>query len=120
MRERWKRRPSATFAPSISISTVTASFSSPGRSDEARLESASGSIGSTAPGTYTLVAAAHGLALERATGAQVGGHVGDVHPHARCAPFSRRAEMASSKSWASSGSIVNVGSAVRSTRASAA
>ena len=50
IRDRWKATFS-TFAPSISISTVTASFSSPGLSDEARFESASGSIGSTAPGT---------------------------------------------------------------------
>ncbi len=38
----------------------------------------------------------------------------------RTRPSSRRAEIASSKSLASSGSIVKVGSAVRSTRASAA
>ncbi len=42
--------------PAISISTVTASLSSPARSEQARFDSASGSIGSTAPGTYTLVA----------------------------------------------------------------
>jgi hypothetical protein len=40
-----------TSVPATSISTVTASLSSPGRSEQARLESASGSIGSTAPGT---------------------------------------------------------------------
>ena len=44
-----------TSVPAMSIWTVTASLSSPGRSEHARLESASGSIGSTAPGTYTLV-----------------------------------------------------------------
>ncbi len=50
IRDRWNTV-FTTFAPSISISTVTASFSSPGRSDEALFERASGSIGSTAPGT---------------------------------------------------------------------
>ena len=54
MSERWNstRR---TSVPAMSISTVTASLSSPGRSEQARFDSASGSIGSTAPGTYTLV-----------------------------------------------------------------
>ena len=50
MIERWNalRR---TRAPSKSISTVTASRSWWGTSEHARLESASGSIGSTSPGT---------------------------------------------------------------------
>jgi hypothetical protein len=37
--------------PCSSISTVTASLSSPGRSEQARFDSTSASIGSTAPGT---------------------------------------------------------------------
>ena len=52
--ERWKDT-LVTSAPFIRISTVTASLSSPGRSEHASFDSTSGSIGSTAPGTYTLV-----------------------------------------------------------------
>jgi hypothetical protein len=40
-----------SFAPSNSSSTVTASRSWPGTSEQATFESASGSIGSTLPGT---------------------------------------------------------------------
>ena len=39
------------LGPRRSISTVTARRSRPGRSEQASLDSASGSIGSTAPGT---------------------------------------------------------------------
>ena len=39
---------------SVHLPLLTASLSSPGRREQARLESASG-IGSTEPGTYTLV-----------------------------------------------------------------
>ncbi len=49
-RERWNST-LFTSAPSMTISTVTVSFSSPGRSEQALVESTSGSIGSTAPGT---------------------------------------------------------------------
>ena len=52
--ERWNAT-LVTSAPSISISTVTANLSSPGRSEQAWFDSTSGSIGSTARGTYTLV-----------------------------------------------------------------
>src|SRR3954447_21784815 len=90
MSERWKAARVA-FAPSISISTVTARRSTPGRSEQTSFDSASGSIGSTPAATATLVprpegarssGAPGGLALERRAGADVGGHVGDVHPDA--------------------------------------
>ena len=45
--KRWE----STSVPRISSSTVTASRSSPARSEHAWFDSSSGSIGSTAPGT---------------------------------------------------------------------
>ena len=63
MSERWKAvRP--TFAPSKSSSTVTASRSWCGMSEQASLESASGSIGSTLPRDVDAGAAAVGLAVD--------------------------------------------------------
>ncbi len=70
-----------TSAPCNSSSTVTAARSLPGSSEQASLESASGSIGSTAPGTYTLVARSLRLDVQRRALAHVCAHVGDVHPH---------------------------------------
>ncbi len=119
---------------------MTAARSTPGISEQASLESACGSIGSTAPGAYTLVARRARLAVERRALGHVRGDVGDVHPHAdrtgsavagaTAVARSPRspladavalgvdgsAEIASSKSRALAGSIVNVGSARRSRR----
>ena len=55
IRERWNATDRVS-GPSIRSSTVTASRSCPVTRLQAPLDSASGSIGSTAPGTYTLVA----------------------------------------------------------------
>src|SRR3954447_15654333 len=90
MSERWNLA-RVTSAPSISISTVTARRSTPGRSEQTSFDSASGSIGSPPPGAATLGPppgglsfgrSAVGLSLERLAGTNVGGHVGDVNPDA--------------------------------------
>ena len=103
----------------MTISTVTASLSSPGRSEHASFESTSGSIGSTAPGTYTLVPRLTASRSSRPPG-RTYAVTSAMWTQTRTRSPSRRAEIASSKSRASSGSIVNVGRSRRSTRVSAA
>ena len=99
---------------------MTASRSWSGTSEHAWLESASGSIGSTRPGTYTEVAR---LNASRSTfePGRTCAATSAMCTHTRTAPSSSSsAEIASSKSRALGGSIVNVGSARRSTRGTSA
>ncbi len=99
---------------------MTANRSCPGTSEQAPLESSTGSIGSTAPGTYTLVPRRY---ASRSTGERglTYALTSAICTHTRQPPPSSvRAEMASSKSRALAGSIVNVGSDRRSRRAPAA
>ena len=81
MSDRWNavRR---TCAPSNSSSTVTAIRSCPGTSEHAPLDSASGSIGSTSPGTYTDVPRRNASRSTAEPGRHERRHVRDVHPHA--------------------------------------
>ena len=79
--DRWNSTFS-TVAPRSSIWTVTASRSSPGRRLQTSLERTSGSIGSTAPGTYTLQPRRKASASSGSAGPHVGAHVGDVDPEA--------------------------------------
>ncbi len=105
-----------TTAPLHSSSTVTAARSTPGISEHASLDSECGSIGSTAPGTYTLVARRR---ASRSIGEPSGtcAATSAMCTHTRAAPPSiASAEIASSKSRALAGSMVNVGSARRSRR----
>ena len=88
---------SRTSAPFISISTVTASLSSPGRSEQASFESTSGSIGSTAPGTYTLVPRRNASRSSRPPG-RTYAVTSAMWTQTRTRSPSRRAEIASSKS----------------------
>ena len=113
----------AAHAPrrSSSSSTVTASRSAPGISEQASLESACGSIGSTAPGhVHARRAPAPRLAVERAALAHVGADVGDVHPDpARAVRRAPRPRSRRRSRGRSAGSIVKVGSARRSRRSPA-
>ncbi len=84
--ERWKLA-EATSAPRSTSSTVTARRSAPGTSEQASVESACGSIGSTAPGTYTLVARRRASRSKQRVGGHVGRDVGDMHPHAHRDPI---------------------------------
>ena len=84
------------------------------------MESASGSIGSTAPGTYTLVArrrASRSSAESSATYADTSAMWTQTRT---LASSSRSAEIASSKSRAVTGSIVNVTRSRRSRRGAVA
>ena len=117
MSERWNavRR---TCAPSNSSSTVTAIRSCPGTSEHARFDSASGSIGSTSPGTYTEFARRN-ASRSSADPAGTNADTSAMCTHTRTAPSSSSsAEIASSKSRAVGGSIVNVGRSRRSRRPS--
>ena len=105
-----------TRAPSSSSSTVTVRRSSPGTSEHARLDSASGSIGSTSPGTYTEFARRN-ASRSSADPGRTNAETSAMWTHTRITPPSNSsAEIASSKSLAPGGSIVNVVSARRSRR----
>ena len=93
------------------------SLSSRGRSEQTPFESASGSIGMTRSTRYVLVAAGVGLVVQRRARADVVAHVGDVDADLGRGPAPRsRVWMASSKSLASSGSMVKTGAPRRSSR----
>ena len=72
-----------TRSPSISISTVTVGRSWPGTSEHASLDSAVGSIGSTAPGHVHARPAPVRLAVDQRSRTHVRRHVGDVNPDSR-------------------------------------
>ena len=96
---------------------MTVRRSSRGRSEQASSESSCGSIGATRPGTYTEFARS---AAPRSSGDPAGTkcETSAMCTHARSPSPSVRTDSASSKSFAVSGSIVNVTRSRRSTRPS--
>ncbi len=113
-----RRRRSRPSRRRSSSSTVTAGALGAGHAASRRRSRArAGSIGSTAPGTYTLVARRRASRSTSEPSGTWARDVGDVHPHPRRAPRrASSAEIASSKSRALAGSIVNVASPRRSRR----
>ena len=83
--------------------------STSGLSEQIPLESRSGSMGSTVPGKVDAGRAAQRLAVERPARADVVGHVGDGHHQPVAASRVRETCTASSKSRASSPSMVTSG-----------